>query len=232
MLITAFPLTWCPPSQERTPINKRASASYRAGFAKARDDLLDELRLFGADHVVISSNIPLRKDGLPYANFKEPTDPGISVYFRIKKQSYAISCDAWDKAKDNLGAIGKYVAALRMICNCRVSSVFPFIANHMIKDYVLKQPEQSKSKKKSDSSSKNSKHESQQRTKTKTRTQTSNPDWRQILGVTCDANFFEVKAAYYAAARLYHPDSGSCPNLEVMKTINLAFEQAKVEYRK
>ncbi len=88
MLITAYPLTW-PPSKKRTLLSKRALASYRAGFVKARDEALNELRLLGADgDIIISSNIPLRKDGLPSASFKEPLDPGISVYFRVAKQSY------------------------------------------------------------------------------------------------------------------------------------------------
>ncbi|MEH2086863.1 hypothetical protein [Nostoc sp.] len=99
MLITASPLTR-PPTKGRTHSSKRDSATYRAGFAKARDDLLNELRLFGADNVVISSDIPLRKDGLPYASFKKPLDLGISVYFRIKMK---VINQAFEQAKLEYG---------------------------------------------------------------------------------------------------------------------------------
>jgi hypothetical protein len=244
MLITAYPLTW-PPHLPRTPNNKRSLASYRAGFVKARDELLNELRLFGADDVVISSNIPLRKDGLPGANFKEPPDPGISVYFRIAKQSHAICCDAWDKVKDNLRAIGEHIAALRMIRNCRVTPVELFLAEYAIKSYILKLSQQAKSKKKSSSSRSDKKRDTrsrQQRTKAKSESDRSSPpnasqqhtsvDWRGALGVVRGADFDIVRSAYHRAAKIYHPDSGSHPDSEKMKAINIAFENAKLEYGK
>jgi hypothetical protein len=228
MLITAYPLTWPPTSQQRTPSNKRASASYRAGFAKARDNLLDELRLFGADNVVISSDIPLRKDGLPYASFKEPADPGIGVYFRIKGQSYALCCDVWDRAKDNLRAIGEYISALRVIRNCRVSPLQPILIKHKIEDYILQRPDvRSESKKKRPTGSSKSDKSKQ---KTQSSQQSTPLNWREILGVARDADFAKVRAAYYACAKIYHPDSGTLPDSEHMKAVNIAFEQAKLEY--
>ena len=236
MLVTAYPLTW-PLTSQRTPSNKRISATYRVGFAKARDDLLDELRLFGADKIVISSEIPLRNDGLPYASFKEPLDPGISVYFRIKEQSYALCCDAWDKAKDNLRAIGEYISALRVIRNCRVSSIAPILTKHKIEDYVLKRPDvRSESKKKrptdSSKSDRQSKSRSQQKTQSSSQQQSTPLAWREVLGVAKEADFATVRAAYRAAARVYHPDSGILPDLEKMKAVNTAFEKAKLEYGK
>ncbi|MBN3875282.1 J domain-containing protein [Nostoc sp. JL23] len=237
MLITAYPLAW-PPTSQRTPSSKRASATYRAGFAKARDDLLDELRLFGADNVVISSDIPLRKDGLPYASFKEPSDPGIGVYFRIKGQSYVICCDAWDRAKDNLRAIGEYISALRVIRNCRVSSIAPIVFKHKIEDYVLQRPDvrSEPKRKRSTGSSKSDKSKSRSQKKTQSSQQPQAPKqsttltWREVLGVACDVDFATVRAAYYACAKIYHPDSGTLPDSERMKAVNIAFEQAKLEY--
>ncbi|MBN3951900.1 MAG: J domain-containing protein [Nostoc sp. NMS7] len=246
MLITAYPLTW-PPTSQRTPNNKRASASYRTGFAKARDDLLNELRLSGADSVIISSGIPLRKDGLPCASFREPLDPGIVVYFRGKGQSYALCCDAWDRVKDNLRAIGEYVSALRAILNCRVSPLQPILAKHKIEDYVLQRPDvqsESAKKQRASSSSNSNKKRSQKRQKqqrqktweeakkTNSTSSSTSSEWRQVLGVTRDADFATVRAAYRGAARVYHPDGGIYPNSEKMKAINLAFEQAKLEYGK
>jgi hypothetical protein len=82
-------------------------------FAKARDDLLAELDKMRAVKIVISTNIPLRRDGLPYANQREPDDSGVAVYFDWKRRSYCFACDRWDRVKDNIRAIGLHLAALR-----------------------------------------------------------------------------------------------------------------------
>ncbi|QLE60040.1 hypothetical protein [Nostoc sp. TCL26-01] len=67
----------------------------------------------GAKNSVISSNVPLRRDGLLYANFREPDDPGVAVYFSIKDKNYSLCCVRWLKMKDNLRAVGLHIAAMR-----------------------------------------------------------------------------------------------------------------------
>lgn len=74
-----------------------------------------QLRLMGARYPVLSSNVPLRQDGLPYANTKEPADPGVAVYFMWNGKQMTFACDRWDKVKDNVRAIGKTIEALRGI---------------------------------------------------------------------------------------------------------------------
>ena len=74
---------------------------------------MKELFRFKATNIVISSNVPLRQDGLPYATFSEPLDPGGVVSFKAFKKDYIFSCDCWTKVKDNLRAIGKHIEALR-----------------------------------------------------------------------------------------------------------------------
>lgn len=111
-MTTAYPLTWAT-MYPRTPQHKREAARFEVGFSVARDDLLNELRLLGAKNVVMSSNVPLRQDGLPCAKYKQPDDPGVAVYFQIKDKSYALCCDRWLKVKDNLRAIGLHIAAMR-----------------------------------------------------------------------------------------------------------------------
>lgn len=110
--ISAYPLTWAT-VYPRTPQHKRKEARFEVSFAVARDQLLHELELLDAFAVVISSNVQLRRDGLPYANFREPDDSGVAVYFRIKKKNYVLCCDRWLKVKDNLRAIGLHIAAMR-----------------------------------------------------------------------------------------------------------------------
>lgn len=121
-MIEPYPLQWIP-GKPRTPSHQRKRSQFQVSFAKARDGLLLELSRLGASNIIISSNVQTRRDGLPYANFREPDDPGVAVYFKTFKKEYALSCDRWDRAKDNLRAIGKHIEALRGIERWGVSSI-------------------------------------------------------------------------------------------------------------
>jgi hypothetical protein len=76
---------------------------------------MNELRLMGARYIVLSSNMELRRDGLPYANQRQPDDPGVAVYFNWRGKQMTFACDRWFKPEDNVRAIGKTVEALRGI---------------------------------------------------------------------------------------------------------------------
>lgn len=75
--------------------------------------------------MVISTNVPLRQDGLPYASAGavNVADPGAAVYFSVEEKRYVLACDKWDKVKDNLRAIAKHIEALRGIDRWGVTSV-------------------------------------------------------------------------------------------------------------
>jgi hypothetical protein len=109
-MIEAFPLAW-PGGYPRTL--RRSRAQFKTTFTQSRDGVLKELRLLGATHAVISSNIPLRRDGLPYAGMAEPQDPGIAVYFFWKGKQMVLACDRWDRTMDNLRAIEKAIDSMR-----------------------------------------------------------------------------------------------------------------------
>lgn len=64
-------------------------------------------------NVVISTNITLRRDGMPYSNQKEPTDTGAAVYFKVDDTPTVLACDKWNTVGDNLWAIAKHIEALR-----------------------------------------------------------------------------------------------------------------------
>lgn len=108
----AFPLAW-PMQWKRTPVHQRQSAIFRTGFGKARDMLVNEVRKLGGRNLVISSNNNLRKDGLPYANQREPEDVGVAVYFDLFGKQQCVPCDKWTKVTDNLYAIALCIEALR-----------------------------------------------------------------------------------------------------------------------
>jgi len=106
----AYPLAW-PPHRPRT--KRRQRSQFHSSFDVARDGLMDELRRMGARLPVLSTNVPLRRDGLPYAVQKEPDDPGVAVYFEWKGRQMAFACDRWDRVRDNVQAVRHTIAALR-----------------------------------------------------------------------------------------------------------------------
>jgi len=109
-MIEAFPLAW-PIGRPRS--KRRDASRLRASFASARDSIVSEVRLLGGSSLIISTNIELRRDGLPYAATREPEDGGVAVYFLYKKRQMCFACDRWHKVAENMQAIAKTVEALR-----------------------------------------------------------------------------------------------------------------------
>jgi len=108
----AYPLQW-PTGWERTAF--RRGSRFDTTFAVARDELFKEIKRLGGNGIVISTNVELRNDGLPYAGRRQPHDPGVAVYFTRKGQQQCFPCDRWDKIEDNMHAICLTIAALRGI---------------------------------------------------------------------------------------------------------------------
>ncbi|MGH8748803.1 MAG: J domain-containing protein [Burkholderiales bacterium] len=118
--MAAFPLYW-PLQYARTAPHARRAARFLVDFVSARTDLLRELNLLGARDVVLSSNVPIRRDGLPAVPDREPDDPGIAVYFTRRRGSngdrapFVIACDQFTRVRWNLRAVGATLEALRSI---------------------------------------------------------------------------------------------------------------------
>lgn len=110
--VESYPLHW-PEGRPRTA--RRQHAPFRMSLAGARDHLMEQVRLLGGRQPILSSNLELRRDGLPYANQKAPADPGIAVYFAYKNKQHCFACDDWNRVEDNIRAIGKTIEALRGI---------------------------------------------------------------------------------------------------------------------
>jgi hypothetical protein len=113
--VTSFPLAW-PSNRQRTPSSRRSRSRFDTTFAVARDELLREISRLRGKSVVLSTNVALRNDGLPYANQRNPDDCGVAVYFVDSKgRGKCFACDRWDKVEDNMHAIRKTIEALRGI---------------------------------------------------------------------------------------------------------------------
>lgn len=125
--VKAFPLTW-PLGWKRTPDHQRPHSNFgtkRYGsygkdnvtFDKASRAVLKELQMMGVHHgtIVISGNLKLRVDGLPYSEQKNPDDPGMAVWWTHKNKQHVIAIDRYYRAADNLYAIAKTLEAMRGI---------------------------------------------------------------------------------------------------------------------
>jgi len=121
--VDAYPCYW-PEDWPRTDKYKRRSSSYQVTFARARDGISRRLRLMNACEIVISTNIPLRHDGLPLAGMSEPADPSVAVYWAERDewkdghQQYryrVIACDHWRRVDENMRAANLAIDALHAL---------------------------------------------------------------------------------------------------------------------
>lgn len=114
--VAAFPLCW-PDGWPRTDRTKRDSGSRFGDWTvyTATERLTDELRKMGASQVIISTSIPLRRDGLPLSRPPVDGDPGCAVYFLWRKQPTCIACDRYIEVQDNIRALTLTIEAMRAI---------------------------------------------------------------------------------------------------------------------
>lgn len=110
----SFPLQW-PEGWSRTPSYQRKAGPNQMPAGRVRQLLMNELKLLGATDVVLSTDISVRRDGLPYAGQAAPKDPGVVLYFTRKGQDISLPCDRWRTMEANLRAIGLTVEAMRGI---------------------------------------------------------------------------------------------------------------------
>jgi hypothetical protein len=119
-MIEAYPLQW-PVGYPRTQWKK--SARFDTNFANARDAIVNEIKRFRGKDIVISTDIPVKNDGFPYASFKTPKDCGVAVYFTYENNQVVFACDKWDRVEDNMQAIRKTIEAMRGLDRWGVSDM-------------------------------------------------------------------------------------------------------------
>jgi hypothetical protein len=117
MTAQAYPLQW-PDGWPRTPYGRRGPSRFgkNLGFREI-EKLQNELRLLGTRNVVISSNVPLRQDGLPYASQagKRYDDPGVAVYFTLKGKALSMARDRYYTRWENIRSLILAINAIRSI---------------------------------------------------------------------------------------------------------------------
>lgn len=108
----AYPLQW-PAGWKRSTYRSSSSFKVPDAFGRIRDKLLAEVRRMGGTNVVLSTNIPLTKDGIPYAKFAAPADPGVAIYFVRRGKPMALACDKWRTVAENVHALTLSIEAMR-----------------------------------------------------------------------------------------------------------------------
>lgn len=113
----AYPLEW-PRNRDRTPAHRRERARFSSdrkpvSVAQALKRLREEVGRLNAKSLVISTNVALRQDGLPYSSRRDPDDPAAACYFYLDGSPMVLACDRWTRTADNIVAIAKHIAALR-----------------------------------------------------------------------------------------------------------------------
>lgn len=104
----AYPLQW-PEGWKRT-ISRGMPKFEASNFGRIRDRVMRRLRARGS-YCVITSDLPLRSDGMPYADAR-CQDPGVAVWWVEKGKEMVIACDRWRSLSHNLSAIDRTLEAM------------------------------------------------------------------------------------------------------------------------
>jgi hypothetical protein len=181
-----FPLQW-PEGWPRTPSGRRKVSRYSVSMERAMQSL--------------STNIPLRRDGKPYASAPAPLDPGVAIYWTNREgKPCVIACDQYLKVHHNVRAIALAVDALRALDRCGASQILDrafqgFAALPASVDAPRRRP------------------------------------WREVFGFHVDTSHASLRSLvvdrYRHAARTAHPDTGG--SNEAFVELGQALEEAKKE---
>ena len=116
-MTTAYPLAW-PDGWPRTPPSDRGyiSSSYnRPAQEKTVLRLLTEIDRLKATHVVLSTNLPIRRDGLPYAAERRIEDPGAAVYFVRAGRQLVMAQDRYCVIDENIRSLALAIEGMRQM---------------------------------------------------------------------------------------------------------------------
>jgi len=151
---------------------------------------------------IVSSNLRLGKSLQPLSDQKQPTDPGVAVYFTLRfradgrpfERPVVLTCDKWIKVEWNLWAIGLDIEAQRGRQRWGCGTI-----QQAFRGY-LAIPERCGAR-----------------------------PWWDVLEVKPDAGKIELKSARDRLARTMHPDKGGTHAGWI--EIQNAFEQGMARFR-
>lgn len=198
MEVNGYPLQW-PVGRARTSTYLRKVGNLnKMPSGRIRQQLRDELRKMGVNEYIVSSDLAVRRDGLPYAGQRQPDDPGVVLYFTRKGIDIAIACDAWASVDANLRAIGLTVEAIRGMERWGTEEMVDraFTGFKALPEAIVTPP--------------------------------PSRNWNDVLGVDPKATKQQIKTAYQNLAKAHHPDTGGSNDyfVELTKAYNVGMGQA------
>jgi hypothetical protein len=133
--VTAYPLSW-PAGRGRRPEGARKFGQFgsvsdnghgwksktKITVEQAWRRIMDEIKMMRAGDLIISSNIPLRRDGYPRSEYPRNIDPAAAVYFSHGGRFYGLGCDLYTDPAQNLAAIASHLEATRAILRYGVAT--------------------------------------------------------------------------------------------------------------
>lgn len=190
----AYPLQW-PVGYKRTA--NRIHSRFEQSMETAQRFLRIEVSRINGKDLIVSTNIPVRKDGMLYTDWmkKKIEDPGVAIYFKYKGKDISMCCDQYLGVWENIYALGKGIEALRSMERWGVSDFLEraftgFAAIPEVSSYNM-------------------------------------PSIWVILGLPGKpAGIDEVHAAYKRKAKEVHPDTPNGNEVEFIQ-LQTAYKQAK-----
>jgi hypothetical protein len=85
-------------------------------LARAAQTVFAAVRALGGRNLILSTNVPVRNDGLPYGSgVSEPQDRGAAVYFQYKDKPVTMACDRFFRVSQNVRALALSIECIRAL---------------------------------------------------------------------------------------------------------------------
>jgi len=112
------PLRW-PHHLHRTPDGERQGGRWQLedheDLIRHQDKLFHELRLLGAQGVIVSSDLALSAGKTPLKYQPDLVDPGVAVYFSLHGRQQVVALDTYDTPAANIAACAASINAIRSL---------------------------------------------------------------------------------------------------------------------
>ena len=195
-MVEAFPLSW--PAGFPRHAGERISSQFKCTLGQARDGVNNEISRMNGRQVIISSNIPLKQNGDMYASQKPvDNDHGVAVYFTWKGDQVVLACDRYQTIRENLRAIEKSLEAMRGLERWGCSDIL----RRAFSGFKALP------------------------TGSGIELGTLKRTWYQVLEISRNSTYEEVKAAHRLLSKLYHPDNGREPSAEKFQEVQEAVKE-------
>lgn len=130
----AYPLHW-PPGAPRTKSPAR-SAFGEVSIHRAAKELMWEIERMRGSLPVVSTNLALRGDGLPYSKQARIDDNGVAIYFTRRGRQLVFACDRWDRIEHNMRALGRKSVANAKLRTERLPGHVEIVRDHRTGQWI------------------------------------------------------------------------------------------------